>query len=1185
MSSNLINEQYAEMLAQVGIQLETMSNSFSQVTLQRGLDYFEEDRVAVSSIETNSNNNIEINADVTGSSGKLYNINVIIASIRNQVSIIGECDCPVGFRCKHAVATIFEFAQRYKETQRDEAENDTIEGQTEEQFKEQKVEQWLNTINTTQTETNIPLLQETKPAANNSVLLYVLSAAEHGQGLEVSSVLARRLKKGGYGKGKAQDLDEIIDGYAAYINFEYTDQDIEIAGLLYSMLGNNSLYHHGNYPLRGDVGELTMEKMLATQKCFWETHESPQNNTSHQNQPLTSAEPRLLKLVWERAEDGFYLDIKVLPSAKKLFYMKQYYYIDTETYQIGIAQAAEMDVEQVQKLVSAPTIPFSMAQKVSEQLIQLWPESDIPVPLASQKEVISIEVSPLADVVLKSVAVNSVEVVNNESLMHENRRVHVLSLRFNYAGYIIQPEKISDSYRLIDDQKQVLIIRDPVFEKACLDTLKKNHFIAINQLAEKQQGVQQFRQLDQTLVGESATATLWYWHDFQYDLVPELEQQGWCFQFDDSFNMQIEEIDEWYGELEEQDNNDWFEISLGIELDGKTINLLPSLVELLAMEKDPIQLREKILSREHIIMPVSEDENHQRWVKLPAQRIMGIYDTLVELYETKALNDKGNLVLSRHQGMQLGELLNDPKLKWKGAEQLQQLSKKLQDFKGIETIVLPENLQAELRDYQHHGLNWLQFMREYQFNGILADDMGLGKTVQALTHLLYEKQLFVKNKELKSKDAGHKDQLKVPSLVIAPTSLMGNWKRETKKFTPDLKVLLLHGADRAELFTDVEQYDIILTTYALILRDKDFHAKQHYHFIILDEAQNIKNARSKRSQVIFKLNSRHRLCLTGTPMENHLGELWSLFHFLMPGFLGTQERFNRLFRGPIEKKADYDRQMQLHKRLKPFMLRRTKEMVATELPEKTEIIRTIPLSGKQRDLYETVRLAMDEQVRDEISKKGLARSHIMILDALLKLRQTCCDPRLLSLSMAKDVNESAKLEMLMEMVPEMVEEGRKIIIFSQFVKMLEIIEKELIKYSVSFTKLTGQTRNRDEAIMFFQEGDAQVFLISLKAGGVGLNLTAADTVIHYDPWWNPAVERQATDRAHRIGQDKPVFVYKLLTEETVEEKILYMQKNKQKLADALYQDKPDKKTRDDGSAEKDQKLTQDELMELLKPMN
>ena len=249
------------------------------------------------------------------------------------------------------------------------------------------------------------------------------------------------------------------------------------------------------------------------------------------------------------------------------------------------------------------------------------------------------------------------------------------------------------------------------------------------------------------------------------------------------------------------------------------------------------------------------------------------------------------------------------------------------------------------------------------------------------------------------------------------------------------------------------------------------------------------------------------------------------------------------------------------------------------------MIRTIPLTGKQRDLYETVRLAMDKKVQDEISKKGFARSQIMILDALLKLRQVCCDPRLLSLTAAKNVQVSAKLEMLMEMIPEMVEEGRKILIFSQFVKMLEIIEQELTKADIPYTVLTGSTRNRDDVIMAFQEGKVQVFLISLKAGGVGLNLTAADTVIHYDPWWNPAVERQATDRAYRIGQDKPVFVYKLLTEETVEEKILLMQQNKQALADALYKDKKKAESREQQSADAAPKLSQEDLAELLNPLS
>ena len=1153
-----MNEEYKQMLAQVGISEAAIENSFSPATLQRGINYFESDRVKITDIESSSGEDIRIHAEVFGSLAYAYTIVVTLKISKHYASIVGECDCPVGFRCKHAVATLLKFADT---NARAISEKGQLESLDKGEQEELEVEQWLNTLipgtldSGTQTLAQ-DIVRQSSASSHNNVLLYLLMPSEDEQGMEIVSIVARRLKKGGYGKSKPMSLEELVDGYTVHINYEHNELDMEIAGLLYSMKGRGSFYRENTYQLKGDIGELALEKLLATQRCFWKTQEI--------NQALQPGGQRQLNLSWEQDEDKYQIVASVSPSAQELFHLEHFYYLDSQSNQIGRVKHDDLSVQQIQQILYAPPVPAAMAEKVSKQLLQAWPENEVPMPVELGHETIIINKLPIADVLLHSVEIDSHNHKNNKK---EKRRVHLLSLRFDYDGQLIQPEKPGQRYSFLKEQQHFQINRDQAFEKQCLETLTNFYFVPAEQI-----GMMEFKALDLTLVSESAAASLWSWHDFQYQIIPDLQAQGWRFHFDDSFNMQIEEADEWYGELEEQEGNDWFEISLGIELNGQTINLLPSLVELLAVEKNPAELRARILAREHVILPVSEDENNQRWLKLPSARIMGIFDILVELYETQALNNSGNLEFSKHQGLQLGELLNDPTMRWKGAGELQLLTQKIQDFKGIQSITPPDTLQTELRDYQQHGLNWLQFMRDYQFNGILADDMGLGKTVQTLAHLLYEKQRVHEQQ----------DVIQSPSLVIAPTSLMGNWKREAIRFTPDLKVLLLHGPDRKALFADIEHYDIILTTYSLMLRDKNFHAEQSYNFVILDESQNIKNARSKTSQVIFKLKSKYRLCMTGTPMENHLGELWSLFHFLMPGFLGTQDRFNRLFRTPIEKQGDKDRQTQLHQRLKPFMLRRTKEMVATELPEKTEMIRTVPLAGKQRDLYETVRLAMDKKVRDEISKKGLARSQIMILDALLKLRQTCCDPRLLSLSKAKDVHASAKLDMLMEMVPEMVEEGRKIIIFSQFVKMLDIIEQELQKHSIHYTKLTGQTRNRDDVIMEFQEGAAEVFLISLKAGGVGLNLTAADTVIHYDPWWNPAVERQATDRAYRIGQDKPVFVYKLLTEETVEEKILLMQQAKQELADALYQDKT---AGPESSAKKSPQFSQDELMDLLNPLS
>jgi SNF2 family DNA or RNA helicase len=306
--------------------------------------------------------------------------------------------------------------------------------------------------------------------------------------------------------------------------------------------------------------------------------------------------------------------------------------------------------------------------------------------------------------------------------------------------------------------------------------------------------------------------------------------------------------------------------------------------------------------------------------------------------------------------------------------------------------------------------------------------------------------------------------------------------------------------------------------------------------------------------VVRRLDARHRLCLTGTPMENHLGELWALFDFLLPGFLGDQQRFRRHWRTPIEQHGDRERRERLARRVAPFLLRRRKQDVLKELPPKTEIVRSVALGETQASLYEGIRLSMEKRVREAIAEQGMARSRITILDALLKLRQTCCDPRLLDLPAARRVKHSAKLELLMDLLPEQLDEGRRILLFSQFTSMLKLIEPELERRGIRYAKLTGRTKRRDEVIDRFRGGEVSLFLISLKAGGLGLNLTEADTVILYDPWWNPAVEAQAADRAHRIGQDKPVFVYKLLTEQTVEEKILAMQQKKQALAEGIYRE-------------------------------
>jgi SNF2 family DNA or RNA helicase len=324
--------------------------------------------------------------------------------------------------------------------------------------------------------------------------------------------------------------------------------------------------------------------------------------------------------------------------------------------------------------------------------------------------------------------------------------------------------------------------------------------------------------------------------------------------------------------------------------------------------------------------------------------------------------------------------------------------------------------------------------------------------------------------------------------------------------------------------------------------------------VVLDEAQYIKNPRSKMAQAACKLDARNRLCLSGTPIENHLGELWSLMNFLVPGFLGTEDAFNKRFRTPIEKDGDLERNAILKSRVAPLILRRTKDQVAKELPPKTELVHLIELNSGQKDLYETVRATMNKRVREAIAARGIEQSQIVFLDALLKLRQICCHPALLPEDYSNDVVESAKLDFLTDLLAVLIEEGRRILLFSQFTTMLGLIEAHLVKEKISYLKLTGASKDRGKLVEDFQTGKAPVFLISLKAGGTGLNLTAADTVIHYDPWWNPAAENQATDRAYRIGQNNPVFVHKLLCQDTVEERIHKLQQEKGKLAAGILAD-------------------------------
>lgn len=645
--------------------------------------------------------------------------------------------------------------------------------------------------------------------------------------------------------------------------------------------------------------------------------------------------------------------------------------------------------------------------------------------------------------------------------------------------------------------------------------------------------------------GEDTQSALSHWQLFFEQHITELKAQGWVIMDNPECDFKISTASQI--EVNSEDEGGWFSLSFDIEINGSQQPLVPLVSHLLTEYATLDELPEQLF------LNLQDDQ----YININKQEISPILNTLFELYDYKS---KDMLKISPFDVHLLDDGLteiNNSTIVWQGSEEVLTLAKKIKTFQGIEQVTPPKALTVALREYQETGLNWLNFLHLFKFSGILADDMGLGKTIQTLAHLsrLKEQKL-----------------LKGQSLIIVPTSLIANWKNEVNKFTPNLNVLTFYGSKRYALKKQWDDNDVIITSYALVVRDHEIHQPNNYDYIILDEAQKIKNPKTKMAQVIGRLRADYRLALSGTPIENHLGELWSIFNFLMPGFLKNLTQFKQFYQTPIEKEHDSYKQKQLNKRIKPFILRRKKEEVLDELPEKTEIIKQTQFAPAQAKLYESIRLSMEKKVRDAIANKGLNKSHITILDALLKLRQVCCDPSLLRLKEAQKVKASAKLELFLDLLDELLAEQHKVLVFSQFTSMLAILEREIKAKKIEYTKLTGASTNREKIIEEFTQGDAEVFLISLKAGGVGLNLVEADTVIHYDPWWNPAVENQATDRAHRIGQNKSVFVYKLIVENTIEEKIIALQAKKQQLQEGIYQQQ---------EGQQEQKLTGDELIELL----
>lgn len=904
-------------------------------------------------------------------------------------------------------------------------------------------------------------------------VLFLLDLTE--QGLSVSPRRARRLKKGGFGQGSLLSEHDYRQGYIPHWG---CSEDFRLLGLI------SSQNRFGQMLLKERWGALALQSMLQSGRCFWQKVQ----------QEVKPGQGRQLSLSWQQQDEHHLLQLTLEGLSNwRLIDTTPPMYLDESRFEIGPIHT-RLSGEQLQHLLNIPKVPEA-------ELAQLW--------LGMQQALPTEQLPPPADIEIESIQLPPQAVLKLGMQQKGRRNLPVAELYFRYGPVELaaMPADAPTIYHHCQGQHHFAIERQPEQEQAAIEQLQGT------QLYPEQTHHSAVRYF--SVVDDSPVAWLeWLERD-----KPWLQQQGWSIIQNPDFDLGIIEADT---EFEvHSDQPGWFQLDMHVQLGNERLPMLPLVQQWLQQHGEPEP--DSILW-----LPLPDG----RTLKLPANQLQPLFSTLQEFLQQGS--DASRLRLPSYRSALLQQL-PEQQLSFHQASDIRALSQKLQSFQGIENIAVPAGLAAELRPYQQQGLNWLVFLQQYGFGGILADDMGLGKTLQTLAFLLQQKQ-----------------QNRLQALVICPTSLIGNWQQEAERFTPELNVQVIHGQQRGKALQHVDQAELIITTYPLMARDLKFYQQHQFSHIVLDEAQQIKNSRSQTTAAIRKLQGHFRLCLSGTPLENHLGELKSLFDFALPGLLGSDAFFRKQFRRPIEREQQPERGLELQQRVAPFLLRRTKSEVMSELPEKVEIDQYLAMEADQRQLYDSIRLSMESHIRQLFAEKGLAKSQIEFLDALLKLRQACCDARLVKLPSAQKVQSSAKLDWLTQNVPEMIEEGRKIIIFSQFTSMLALIEAVMQQLGIPYAKLTGQTKKRQQQIDSFQQGEVPLFLISLKAGGTGLNLTAADTVIHYDPWWNPAVMQQATDRAHRIGQDKRVFVYKLITKDTVEQKIQLLQQQKQALADSLF---------------------------------
>jgi superfamily II DNA or RNA helicase len=1068
-----------------------------------------------------------ISAAVKGSASRPYRLAIDVHRAKNgKVSIAGECTCPVGFNCKHVAAALLLHRQAAAaKTQPEPAIAEAAAARPAAYRMNAAaaapqarsladapaplgplLTAWLRDLAQAAEEDS-----EEYPEGVKKRVFYLLSQFDSQVGkvpvLEVTPALANAGADGApTGAGTQPGAIKLISGDPLPKYIRPSDRKILSA-----------LAAEGEEALTGDPALL--RAILATGRA---------RIGAFPGAPAREGAARPARLEWRMEADGTQRPSLTVDGGGTAVLLPSPWYVDASSGEVG---PAEVDIPPMllARLLSAPPVPPAQAAAVRRALSAALPSARLPAP----RELVHAGE-------LRGTPTPHLRLHRMQAPAYASQFEAVVgagtTLRFRYGPALAPVQR--NATELVHAGKRYTLTRNRPAEDAATAVLAKLGFrsmqSALPYLATPA------TQHCLVLPGRNQDSL---WLDFMLNGVPALRAQGWEIEEDADFSYRlVVPTSPFHAELREHGSGiDWFDLDLGVMVGEERVDLVPPLVRMISAPDAAA-----ILQDLHETAPVPGRKlmlelQDGRRMAVEMTMLRPILLTLFDLFGVGGVSiDGGRLAVARHgaagvAGLEKAGLAAG--LVWKGGDALRALGRLLTERGGIPEVKIPKWFAASLRPYQQRGVDWMQFLREAGLAGVLADDMGLGKTVQTLAHLAVEKQAR---------------RLTHPALVICPTSVVGNWAREAERFAPKLRVLTLQGSDRKSRFEDIPHSDLVISTYPLLARDDEILTAQEWSALILDEAQTVKNPAATMAQTVRRLQATQRICLTGTPMENHLGELWALFDFMMPGFLGSAQDFGRRFRTPIEKGGDAELHAALARRVSPFLLRRNKSEVATELPPRTEIVENVQMQASQRAVYEAVRLTMHARVQEAIAEKGLAKSGIVILDALLKMRQACCDPRLLKLAtQTKHKPGSAKLDRLLELLTTLQEEGRSILLFSQFTSMLALIEDAIKPLGMPYVTLTGDTKDRRKPVDDFQAGKVRLFLISLKAGGVGLNLTAADTVIHYDPWWNPAVENQATDRAHRIGQTKSVFVHRLITENTIEEKMEALKARKSALADGI----------------------------------